>query len=221
MARYGRDFMGRVRGAWDRFAGHRRGGRPRPMDATGPGGEGYFLSRDMARGADYGLDYADRGWDDVGDMGFPPGGMAQFGRAGAGRGYGGDYRTGRGGSDAGEFFVNRHHGDDTGYRDAYQRDLGMSGGYGVPSPRGGPSYGAGGFGGYGRGGSSGAGRGGFGGYDRGFSGFGRGASGGYDRGFSGFGGYDRGYRGNASRGYAGDYRNVHPVRRGYDGGGYR
>lgn len=131
MARYGRDFMGRMRGMWERFAGQ-GGGRGydrgyRPMQATGPGGEGYFLSRGMARGADYGMDYADRGWDDVGDRGFMPGGMAQFGRAGVGRGYGGDYRTGRGGYDAGEFFVNRH-GGGTGYRGGYQRDLGMQGG---------------------------------------------------------------------------------------------
>lgn len=135
MARYGRDFMGRVRGMWDRFADQVQDQRPRPqprrprqMDATGPGGEGYFLSHDMVRHADYTLDYSDRGWDDVGDRGFPPGGMAQFGRAGAGRGYGGDYRTGRGGYDAGEFFVNRHPRGDTGYQ-AYQRDLGMRGGY--------------------------------------------------------------------------------------------
>lgn len=125
MAGYGRDFMGRVRGMWDRFAGPRdEGPRQRPMGATGPGGEGYFLSRDMAR--DSGIDYSGRGWDDVGDRGFPPGGMAQFGRAGAGRGYGGDYRTGRGGYDSGEFFVNRHQGGDTGYR-PYQRDLGIQG----------------------------------------------------------------------------------------------
>lgn len=142
MARYGRDFMGRVRGMWERFAGDEHGnGRPggrgygrdyRSMQATGPGGEGYFLSRDMARGADYGIDYTDRGWDDVGDRGFMPADIAQFGRAGAGRGYGGDYRTGRGGSDAGEFFVNRQ-GGDTGYHGGYERDLGMrgrGGGYG-------------------------------------------------------------------------------------------
>jgi hypothetical protein len=134
MARYGRDFMGRVRGMWDRLSGHpqdrgpRYGGDYRPMQATGPGAEGYFLSRDMARDADYGMDYADRGWDDVGDRGFPPG-MAQFGRAGAGRGYGGDYRTGRGGYDAGAFFVNRQ-GGSTGYRGGYERDLGMRGGRG-------------------------------------------------------------------------------------------
>jgi hypothetical protein len=138
MARYGRNFMGRVRGMWDRFAEQMPDARPRPrprrtpMDAMGPGGEGYFLSHDMVRHADYTLDYNDRGRGDVGSRGFPPGDMAQFGRAGAGRGYGGDYRTGRGGYDAGEFFVNRHPRGDTGYR-AYQRDLGMRGydrGYG-------------------------------------------------------------------------------------------
>ncbi|HEX6041843.1 hypothetical protein [Longimicrobium sp.] len=139
MERYGRDFMGQVRGMWDRFTGQgRRGGGSRyggdyrrPMEATGPGGEGYFLSRDMARG-DYGLDYSDRGWDDVGDRGFMPGDIAQFGSPGRGRGYGGDYNTGRGGRDAGEFFVNRQ-GGNTGYHGGYQRDLGMQGrgGYGA------------------------------------------------------------------------------------------
>ena len=67
MARYGRDFMGRVRGMWDRLSGpwqpNERGPRYgrdyRPMQATGPGGEGYFLSRGMAH--DSGIDYSDRG----------------------------------------------------------------------------------------------------------------------------------------------------------------
>jgi hypothetical protein len=140
MAGYGRDFMGRVRGMWDRFAGERSEHRRPPMGATGPGGEGYFLSRDMARDADNAMDYSGRGWDDAGSRGFPAGGMAQFGRAGAGRGYGGDYRTGRGGYDAGEFFVNRHQGGDTGYRDAYQRDLGMRDGRGMAA--GGWGYGS-------------------------------------------------------------------------------
>lgn len=141
MARYGRDFMGRVRGMWDRFADQVQDQRPRPqprrpqqMDAMGPGGEGYFLSHDMVRHADYTLDYGDHGRGDVGDRGFPPGGMAQFGRAGAGRGYGGDYRSGRGGYDAGEFFVNRHPSGDTGYR-GYQRDLGMRYDHGYRGPR--------------------------------------------------------------------------------------
>jgi hypothetical protein len=150
MARYGRDFMGRVRGMWDQLShgvqqGGRGGQRRPPMQATGPGGEGYFLSPDMARHASYSLDYSDRGWDDVGDRGFPPGGMTQFGRAGAGRGYGGDYRTGRGGYDAGEFFVNRTRGADTGYHPGYERDLGMRRGMAA----GGRGYGAD----YGRGGS--------------------------------------------------------------------
>jgi hypothetical protein len=151
MAGYGRDFMGRVRGMWNRFAGHEhRNGRSygrdyRPMGATGPGGEGYFLSRDMARDADYSMDYADRGWDDVGDRGFPPGGFAQFGRAGAGRGYGGDYRTGRGGYDAGEFFVNRNRGGGTGYRDGYQRDLGLQRGMAAGGRGYGADYSRGGF----------------------------------------------------------------------------
>lgn len=134
MASYGGDFMGRVRGMWDRFSGREdhgrqqmhgydRGFRP-PMGATGPGGEGYFLSPDMAHAADSRLDYADRGWDDLGDRGFMPGGVAQFGRAGAGRGYGGDYRTGRGGYDRDEFFANRA-GGGTGYRSGYVRDQGM------------------------------------------------------------------------------------------------
>lgn len=190
MARYGRDFMGRVRGMWnqlshglqhDRGGQQGRGGGRPPMQATGPGGEGYFLSPNMARDARYAMDY-DRGWDDVGDRGFPPSGMAQFGRAGAGRGYGGDYRTGRGGSDAGEFFVNRGQGGDTGYHTGYQRDLGMQGG-----PASGGRYG----GDYGRGGSPMR-------YDRGYTGGG------------GSMGYDRGYQGGGSaRGYDGEYQAGH------------
>jgi hypothetical protein len=192
MARYGRDFMGRVRGMWDHLShglqqGHGRpqgrGGSGRPMQATGPGGEGYFLSPDMARNARYTMDY-DRGWDDVGDRGFPPGGMAQFGRAGAGRGYGGDYRTGRGGSDAGEFFVNRHAGGDTGYHAGYERDLGMRRGMAA----GGRGYG--------------------GDYTRG------GQGGGYDRGYRG-GHLDRGPR------YARDYRDMDEGLRSYYSGTYR
>jgi hypothetical protein len=156
MARYGREFMGRVRGTRDRVAGfpHEHVRRP-PMEATGPGGEGYFLTSDMARHASYSLDYSDHGRGDEGDRGFPPGGMAQFGRAGAGRGYGGDYHTGRGGCDAGEFFVNRSRGADTGYHAGYERDLGMRRGMAA----GGRGYG----GDYGRGGAAG-------GYDRGYRG---------------------------------------------------
>lgn len=188
MARYGRDFMGRVRGFWDRVSdqwqaqnrARRYGGDDGPMQATGPGAEGYFLSRDMAREADYTMDYADRGWDDVGDRGFPPGGMAQFGRAGAGRGYGGDYRTGRGGYDAGEFFVNRQ-GGGTGYRGGYERDLPMRRGMAA----GGRGYGAD--------------------YTRG------GFAMGYDRGYRG--GYaDRG------AGYAGDYHDMGAGMRSYYSG---
>lgn len=169
MARYGRDFMGRVRGMWDRSAGHDRGhGRrdPRPpMQATGPGGEGYFLSRDMARGADYGMDFAGRGWDDAGDRGFPPG-MAQFGRGEVGLGYGGDYRTGRGGYDRGEFFVNRGGAGQTGYRPGYERDLGERGGMAAGGRGYGADYSRGGFAmGYDRGYRGGPSRGG--GYDRG------------------------------------------------------
>lgn len=141
MARYGRDFMGRVRGMWDRLTddGQEGGGRPRrpaQSEAMGPGGEGYFLSPDMARRASYDVSYTERGWN--GGRGSSPGGMAQFGRAGAGRGYGGDYRTGRGGYDAGEFFVNRTHGGDTGYHPGYERDLGMRRGMAA----GGRGYGA-------------------------------------------------------------------------------
>lgn len=194
MARYGRDFMSRVRGFWDRVADqwqHQQGrggyGRDfrRPMQATGPGAEGYFLSRDMARDADDSMDYADRGWDDVGDRGFPPGGMAQFGRAGAGRGYGGDFRTGRGGYDAGEFFVNRQ-GGDTGYRGGYERDLGLQAGRRMAA--GGRGYGAD--------------------YTR--SGFAM--------------GYDRGYRGGHLDGgarYGGDYRDMGEGMRSYYSGTYR
>lgn len=193
MARYGRDFMGRVRGMWDQLSGHWQGherspgyGRDyRPMQATGPGGEGYFLSRDMARDADYGMDYADRGRDEVG-RGFPPGGMAQFGRAGAGRGYGGDYRTGRGGRDAGEFFVNRQ-GGDTGYHGGYERDLGMQRGRGMAA--GGRGYGA----------------------EYTYGGFATG----YDRGYRG-GQPDRG-----QGGYGRDYRDMDPGLRGYYGSTYR
>lgn len=190
MARYERDFMGRVRGMWDRFTGEtQRGGAPRygrdyrygggsrePMEATGPGGEGYFLSRDMANQADATMDYSDRGWDDVGDRGFMPGDIAQFGRAGRGRGYSGDYNTGRGGRDAGEFFVNRQ-GGDTGYRGGYQRDLGMQG-------RG--SYGA----------------------DYTYGGFARG----YDRGYRGGGHLDRAPR------YSNDFRDMGPGLQSYYSG---
>ncbi|HST63520.1 MAG TPA: hypothetical protein VLK84_32715 [Longimicrobium sp.] len=207
MARYGRDFMGRVRGMWNQLSHglqQERGGQQgrgqeghgrRPMQATGPGGEGYFLSPNMARDARYTMDY-DRGWDDVGDRGFPPSGMAQFGRAGAGRGYGGDYRTGRGGSDAGEFFVNRGQGGDTGYHTGYQRDLGMQGG---GMARGGRGYG----GDYARGGSPMR-------YGGGYAG--GGGSMGYDRGYQGggsAGGYDRGYQAgqpNRSQRYSRDFR---------------
>lgn len=200
MARYGRDFMGRVRGMWDRFSeqlqpnerGPRHGRDYRPMQATGPGGEGYFLSRDMARDADYGMDYTARGWDNVGDRGFPPGGMAQFGRAGAGRGYGGDYRTGRGGPDAGEFFVNRQ-GGDTGYHGGYERDLGMQRDPGMPRGRGmaagGRGYGA----------------------EYTYGGFATG----YDRGYRG-GGVDGG-RG----GYSRDFRDMDAGLRSYYGSTYR
>lgn len=207
MARYERDFMGRVRRIWDRFSEglqHDRGGPMRrgrmdagprrPMEATGPGGEGYFLSADMARDARYSMDY------DVGYRGVPSGGMAQFGRAGAGRGYGGDYRTGRGGSDAGEFFVNRSRGGDTGYPGGYERDLGMRGGM----ASGGRSYGAD----YGRGNLAGGGRGYGADYGRG------GYAMGYDRGFRG-GHLDRG------RGYSGDYRHLGSGMRSDYSGTYR
>jgi hypothetical protein len=188
MARYGRDFMSRVRGSWDRVAdqGRDRGRGPgyarddRPMQATGPGGEGYFLSRDMALAADETMDYADRGWDDVGDRGFPPGGMAQFGRAG--RGYGGDFQAGRGGYDAGELFVNRQ-GGGTGYRGGYERDPGMQNGRRMAA--GSRGYGAD--------------------YTR--SGFAMG----YDRGYRG-GHLDRGAR------YGGDYRDMGEGMRGFYGG---
>lgn len=140
MARYERDFMGRVRGMLDRISDFGRededraprrmeaGDRNRPpMPASGPGGEGYFLSPQMARNAAYDTDYGEDGGADRGRRG----GMAQFGAAGAGRGYGGDYRTERSGRDAGEFFVNRSRGNGTGYRADYERDLGMRGDRGV------------------------------------------------------------------------------------------
>lgn len=160
MSGYGHDFMGRVRGMWDRFANppQNSGRRPqRPMQATGPGGEGYFISRDMARDANYAMDYRARGYDDAAGYGYPTGGMAQFGRAGAGRGYGGDFQTGRGGYDRGDFFVNRGGAGGTGYRPGYERAVGMRG-YGADYTRGGS-----------------------GGYDRGY----RGGPAGYDRGFRG------------------------------------
>lgn len=125
MARYERDFMGRVREMFERMV-DRDDERPRrrPMDASGPGAEGYYLSPEMAYDADYGLRQRERAGYDRGY------GMAQFGRAGAGRGYGGDYQTGRGGSDRDEFFVNRRPGT-SGYRGGgYERDLGMRGGMG-------------------------------------------------------------------------------------------
>jgi|GEM_PF-3732410 len=128
MARYERDFIGRVRGMWNRIAGDDDHRGPRPMmDAAGPGAEGYYLSREMAQDAEYNFGRSDvrpaaRGGYDRGY------GMAQFGRAGRGRGYGGDYQTGRGGPDRDEFFVNRRPAD-SGYRGgAYERDLGMRGG---------------------------------------------------------------------------------------------
>lgn len=126
MARYERDFMGRVRGMFDRIAGgdDDRPRHRRPMDASGPGAEGYYLSPEMAYDAEYGLRQRERaGY----DRGF---GMAQFGHAGRGRGYGGDFQTGRGGYDRDEFFVNRRPGT-SGYRTGgYERDLGMRGGMG-------------------------------------------------------------------------------------------
>ena len=131
MPGYGRDFAGQLRGTWDRLTHHPDDAGPRrqrPMEATGPGGEGYFLSHDMVRHADYTIDYRDRGPDDAYGRRDPGGGMAQFGRAGAGRGYGGDYRTGRGGYDSGEFFVNRGGAGGTGYHPGYTRDVGMRGG---------------------------------------------------------------------------------------------
>lgn len=152
MARYERDFMGRVRGMLDRISGYGgeeddraprrmeggpRRGRP-PMPASGPGGEGYFLSPQMARNAAYDTDYDDDGGWDPGRRG----GMAQFGSAAAGRGYGGDFRTERGGPDAGEFFANRNRGGGTGYRADYERDVGMrprgiqAGGYDADFSRG-------------------------------------------------------------------------------------
>ncbi|MBW3572688.1 MAG: hypothetical protein KY467_16455 [Gemmatimonadetes bacterium] len=174
MARYERDFMGRVRGMFHRIAG----GDPRPrhrlpMDASGPGAEGYYLSREMAYDAQYALNprvpsrYAGGGYDR---------GMAQFGRAGRGRGYGGDYQTGRGGPDRGEFFVNRHPGDSGYGAGGYERDLGARGGRGyAPGGRGyGAEYGGRGFPmGYDRGYRVGyRGSGGYGGYD-GYAGYGR------------------------------------------------
>ena len=138
MPGYGRDFMGQVRGMRDRVAGHPHDAGQRPMEATGPGGEGYFLSREMARQADDTMEHRYGVRDDVDAGGRLPGGMAQFGRAGAGRGYGGDFRTGRGGYDRGEFFVNRGGAGGTGYHPGYERDLGMRGGMAA----GGRGYGA-------------------------------------------------------------------------------
>lgn len=134
MARYERDFMGRVRGMFERMAGDddRPRGR-RPMDASGPGAEGYFLSPEMAYDAEYNLRRRERAGYDRGY------GIAQFGRAGSGRGYGGDFQTGRGGYDRDQFFVNRRPGT-SGYRTGgYERDLGMRGGMGYAAgqrPRG-------------------------------------------------------------------------------------
>lgn len=126
MARYERDFIGRVRGMWNRIAGDDDRGRRPAIDASGPGAEGYYLSREMAYDAEYNFRPRDR---DAAGGGYDRGyGMAQFGRAGLGRGYAGDYRTGRGGPDRDEFFVNRRPAE-SGYRGgAYERDLGMRGG---------------------------------------------------------------------------------------------
>ncbi len=142
MARYERDFIGRVRGMWNRIAGDDDRG-PRPMmDASGPGAEGYYLTRGMAYDAEYNFSRGDRGGYDRGY------GMAQFGRAGRGRGYGGDFQTGRGGPDRDEFFVNRRPGDSGYSGGAYERDLGPRGGmrYAAGQPRGrgyGDEYGGG------------------------------------------------------------------------------
>ncbi|HEX2211353.1 MAG TPA: hypothetical protein VHG93_26955 [Longimicrobium sp.] len=137
MARYERDFMGRVRGMFGRLAGgDDRPGR-RPMGASGPGAEGYYLSPEMAYDTEYALRQRERtGY----DRGY---GIAQFGRSGSGRGYGGEYRTGRGGYDRGEFFVNRRPGS-SGYRTGrYERDLGARGG--MAAGRRGYDHGSGGY----------------------------------------------------------------------------
>lgn len=121
MARYERDFIGRVRGMWERIAGDDDRGRSPRMDAAGPGGEGYYLSRDMAYDAEFRFNARDRGLHGRGryDQSY---GMGQFNR-----GYGSDYATGRGGADRDEFFVNRQPAE-SGYRGgAYERDLGMRG----------------------------------------------------------------------------------------------
>lgn len=125
MGRYERDFMGRVRGMFERMAGDDRPRRHRPMDASGPGAEGYYLSPEMAYDAEYGLRRLERDHAGGYDRAY---GMAQFGRAGAGRGYGGDYQTGRGGYDRDEFFVNRRPGT-SGYRTGrYERGMGWAAG---------------------------------------------------------------------------------------------
>jgi hypothetical protein len=140
MERYEREFMGRVRGMFGRMAGGDDHRPPRrPMDASGPGGEGYYLSPEMAYDAEYGLRQRQRARYDQGY------GMAQFGRAGHGRGYGGDYQTGRGGYDRDEFFVNRRPGT-SGYRTGrYERDLGMRGGMAAGGRGYGADYGGRGF----------------------------------------------------------------------------
>ena len=140
MARYERDFMGRVRRMFDRIAGgdDDRPRHRRPMDASGPGAEGYYLSPEMAYDAEYGLRQRERSGYDRGP------GMAQLGHAGRGRGYGGDFQTGRGGYGRDEFFVNRRPGT-SGYRTGgYERDLEMRYAAG-PRPRYGADYGGRGF----------------------------------------------------------------------------
>lgn len=131
MARYERDFIGRVRGMFHRLAGDDDRPRRPMMDAAGPGGEGYYLTPGMRYDAEYGSSGGRGGY----DRGY---GMAQFGRAGRGRGYGGDFQTGRGGLDRDEFFVNRRPGDSGYSGGAYERDLGPRGGmgYGGGQPRG-------------------------------------------------------------------------------------
>ena len=124
MPRYERDFIGRVRGMWNRISGDDDRGRRPMMDASGPGAEGYYLSREMAYDAEYNFRQPDRDAAGGYDRGY---GIAQFGRAGAGRGYGGDYQTGRGGPDRGQFFVNRRPADSGYHGGAYERDLGMRG----------------------------------------------------------------------------------------------
>lgn len=91
------DFMERVRGMWTRIVSD---AEDEPMEASGPGAEGYYLTREMAREADDALEpRASRRSDEEDEPGFMAG-FAWLGRAwrsrGLSMGYDRGYRGGFG-----------------------------------------------------------------------------------------------------------------------------